>query len=179
MLVKIWNIIVKVIFVGLVLFVLLCCTYWFFHSVPIDKTPINVELTAYKLDKYGNTIDTFPITIEGHIEKYLFQDDRINANISPFDGYTDFCEHNLNDERGGIFYYTDTLGYTNYFATGDDGYEYFAIYFTEGFEQVAIHVRAYREDDPFYTSARYVASVNESDSIEDIIKYCGHWLDLE
>lgn len=162
------KIIGKVLFVCLivccVLFVLYGAAHAFFHNIPISKKPVDVSLTVTKLDAAGEPVDTFPTTIRGNIEKYLRQKDRLNVYIEPFDGYTDFRQHN----NSVISHLFADVYYTSYCATGDSGNEFFYLYFTENFERVAIRVEKYTDDDPFYVNARYVASTNKNDTLTDL-----------
>ena len=173
------KIIGKVLFVCLivccVLFVLYGAAHAFFHNIPISKNPVDVSLTVTKLDAAGEPVDTFPITIKGNIEKYLWQEDRLNVYIEPFDGYTDFRQHN----NSVIFPLGDILYWTCYCATGNSGNESFYLYFTENFEQVAIRVEAYKDDDPFYVNARYVASSLSDINHGEIIEFLGGLLRFE
>ena len=122
----------------------------------------------------GEPIDTFPVVIKGNIEEYLFGGERLNVYIEPFDGYTDFRQHN----NSVIFPLGDILYWTCYCATGNSGNESFYLYFTEDFEQVAILVEQY-EEDTFSVNARYVASSRSDIDHEEVIEFLGGMLRLE
>lgn len=174
MLSKIKKTILIIISCGLALLILLCAAYAFFVNVPIDRTPVDISLTVTKLDEKGQHIDIFPVTINGHVEKYLYQDDRLNVHIDPFDGYVDFHPHNLNNVDGGIFDFPG-LRMTRYYATGSDGFEYFTIYFSEDHSRWAFVV----EDYMFNINGRYVASTNPDSISKDLMDYFGAFLRTE
>ena len=146
--------------------------YAFIREIPIQQTPINVSFNAVKLDDIGNEIKTVPITISGSLNKHLFQDEHIlDVNISDFDGYTNFQKHTLNDISGGALDFTNEIFYSIYFASGSDGLEYFSIYFNEDFSRWAFVVTQYTEENPFYISARYVASTDSNDTVMDLKEF--------
>jgi len=175
---KAMNLIKKILFVCLVvccvLLILYGAAHAFFHNIPISKTPVDVSLSVTKLNAAGEPIDTFPVAIKGNIEEYLFQNDRLNVYIEPFDGYTDFRQHN----DSVIFPLGDILYWTTYCATGNSGNEFFYLYFTEDFEQVAILVEQYKEDT-FSVNARYVASSRSDIDHEEVIEFLGGMLRFE
>lgn len=164
------KIIGKVLFVCLivccVLFVLYGAAHAFFHNIPISKNPVDVSLTVTKLDAAGEPVDTFPITIRGNIEEYLFNGERLNVYIEPFDGYVDFLPHNLNNVDGGIF---DLMGLhrTRYYATGSEGFEYFDVYFSADCNRWAFVV----EDSMYNIKGRYVASADPDEALQDLKDY--------
>lgn len=174
MLQKIKKIVRAVITGALALFILFCSASAFFQNVPIDRIPIDVSLTATKLDEKGEQIGTFPIIIKGEIEKYLLQEDRLNVYIEPFDGYVDFYPHNLNNVDGGIFD-IGGLRMTRYYATGKNGFEYFAVYFSEDHNRWAFVV----EDYMFHINGRYVASADAAVPLQDLKDYFGGFLRIE
>lgn len=176
---RIWDIFIRVIYFLLILFCILFLINMFFKHVPVEKIPVDVQLTAYKMDDNGNEIDTFPITITGHIKKYLFHDDRLDVYITPFDNYKDFLPHKLGDTPGGLFDLGGGCSYTIYHATGISGYEYFYIYFSEDLEKWAFVVEKYMYENPFYINNRYVASCNPNAPFEDVKNYFGGLLRLE
>lgn len=168
MLQKIKKIIFVIIASALVLFILFCCAYAFFKNVPIDRSSLDVTFTVTKLDENGEQIGAFPITINGYIEEYLLQDDRLNVHIESFDGYIDFLPHNHNNVDGGIFDFAG-LRMTRYYATGSNGLAYFTIYFSEDHNRWLLIV----EDYMFQINGRYVASTDSNDTLQDLKDYFG------
>lgn len=171
---KIKDNIAKIVFGGFALITLLGAGYLFFRNVPISRTAVDVSFTATKLDVSGAPIGTFPITIKGDIEKYLFQDDRLDVQIEPFDGYTDFKQHNINGVKGLIVDWVDFYR-TRYVATGSEGFEYFAIYFNEDQSRWALIV----EDHTFAVNGRYIGSTDPNVSVQDLRDYFGDTLQTE
>lgn len=178
MLRKILEIIIKIFYGLIAVLLLLYLVHLGVKYIPIDKTPVDVNMSAYKLDDEGNQIGTVPISISGHINDYWHQYSRIDANIAPFDGYADFQEDDLNNIPGCIVHYGDNY-FTTYYACGSDGFESFYIYFNEDFSRWAFVVTKYTEDNPFYTSARYVASTNSNDTVMDLKNYFDGFLKIE
>lgn len=178
MLRKITEIAIKI-FYGLIAVVLLLGLVQLgVKYIPTDKTPIDVNMSAYKVDDEGNQISTVPISISGSLSDYGNQKSRIDADIAPFDGYTDFQEDDLN----GITGYITRLGdryFTTYYATKSSGFEYFDIYFSEDFSRWAFVVSRYTNEDPSYTCARYVGSTNSDDTVTDLVDYFGGFLRIE
>lgn len=174
MLSKIKKTILIIFSCGVALFILQCAAYAFFGNVPIDRTPVDISLTVTKLDEQGQQIGSFPVTIKGHVEKYLYQDDRLNVHIDPFDGYVDFHPHNLNNVDGGIFDFPG-IRMTRYYATGSEGFVYFVVYFSEDYSRWAFGA----EDDMFHIKDRYVASINPDDTLQDLKDYFGGLLQTE
>lgn len=178
MLLKILEIIIKIFYGLIAVLLLLYLVHLGAKYIPIGKTPVDVSISAYKLDDEGNQIGTVPISISGHISNYLQQHSRIDANIAPFDGYTDFQENDLNGITGYVTRFGDRY-FTTYYATKSSGFEYFDIYFSEDFSRWAFVVTRYTKEDPSYTCARYVGSTNSNDTVMDLIDDFGGLLRIE
>lgn len=180
MLPKAARIVRALVFILLIVATIVFLLHVFFKHVPIAQTPVDVSLTAVKLDDMGNEIKTVPITIKGYINKHLFQEEQVmDVSISAFDGYTNFKMNNINDISGGVVDLSHGYYYTSYYASGSAGFEYFSIYFNEDFSRWAFVVNKYTEENPFFISSRYVATTNSSDTVSDLEKYFGGFLRIE
>ena len=178
MLSKITEIAIKIFYGLIALVLLLGLVQLGLKYIPIGNTPVDVNMSAYKVDDEGNQISTVPISISGYIRDFGNQESRIDANIAPFDGYTDFQENDLNGITGYVTNYAG-LYFTTYYATKSSGFEYFHIYFSEDLSRWAFVVNRYTNEDPFYISARYVGSTNSNDTVTDLVDYFGGLLMIE
>ena len=178
MLRKIWNIAKGIFLVLGIVFILLLFLYAILSKLPKSTTAVDVSLDMVKLDELGNEIGTFPVTIKGEIKEYWFHEDQLDVIISPFESYTEFEPGNSNGLPGGVFDMHSML-HTVYHGKGPDGNEAFAVYFSKDLKYWAFVVTKYTEDNPFYSSARYVASTNSNDTVMDLKNYFDGLLKIE
>lgn len=68
-----------------VLLILAGCLYFF----PIKITPIDITMDALKTGFEGEEMGTVQITVRGTLTEYLFHDDRISLEITPFEDLYD------------------------------------------------------------------------------------------
>lgn len=130
-------------------------------------TPFDLELNAVKLDKYGKVIDDVPISIQGIMKNYLFQQDSIDVTVDPFDDikWMKLSNYSNTNQTGVIFDYgkdwKKVHGYT-YPGTCD-------LLFTDNFKYIVL-----QRWDTFDGNGEryyYVASADESVPIEEVIEY--------
>ena len=134
-------------------------------------TPVNLTLTAVKLDADGNEIGTFPVTIKGVKKNYLFQEDVLDVSISPFDGYVWFkpSEDAPSGKEGVISKYFDECMQVTY-GTAHPEYEnmvFAHLRFTEDFKYITFEFYIPEENERVY----YIASADENCTTQEVKEY--------
>ena len=87
---KIRSIVKEGLFILCALMVLLSLVNLLLSVIPKSRTPIDVSLNAIKIVSEGEIVGTVPITVKGHYVEYFFKGDKLDVDISSFDGLTDF-----------------------------------------------------------------------------------------
>ena len=108
------------------------CLYY----VPTKSTPIDLTLNALKTDRDGNELGTVQITVSGTLTEYLFRDDRLSLQISPFEDLYDIELWGTDDSDSTNIGQPDAYGYYTFDCTassteiGEDTYV-LVVYFRE------------------------------------------------
>ena len=146
----------------LVLLLVLGCILYF---VPWS-TPVDLTLDAAKLDQNGNVIGTAQITINGKRLDYLFQKNRLDIQIDPFDDWDNLMLSNdaATGKKGVINNFEDKFEYINLFATSPNP-TLCELYFTSDFNHLALNFRT-KEG-----RCLYVASAENNRTPEEVIEY--------
>ena len=138
------------------------------YHVPI-RTKIQATCNAMKLDANGNQIGQVQIILEGYRYDYLFQQDRLNIDIAPFDDWKTFhlTEDVSTGKTGLISRFFDKFACVNlYTVSPKTGMISFCkLYITDDFGYIALQIAD--TDETVY----YVASANDSATAEQIIQH--------
>ena len=141
------------------------------------STPINLNMDAVRLDAEGNQVGTTRISIKGYYRDYLFQADRLDLDITPFDGFTfsNDVESGNHGGYGAITYY-DFLDYSQviYSAANEELYSadsafeaVSTIFFDEDLNRWCFRMMPWGDGDIVH----YVASADKSDSTEALLEF--------
>ena len=145
--------------------VLLGCIALALWTIP-KTSNISLSLDAVKLDESGKEIGTAKIEIQGSHLNYLFQEDRINLVIAPFDGLTNIrlitnhSDSAVPSTIGGDYLY---LGFGIWGAPFED-MDLCSLYYTKDFECFSFKV-PHPEGDVYY-----VASASGDYTTQEIVK---------
>ena len=150
--------------IAIALLMIGACIYYFHLSTPVD-----LNLNATKLDSNGNPSYTTPILITGSLRDYVFQDDRLDVRIAPFD---EVLWVRLTEEapskRSGIIYDYFSGCKKVYFhgASHSTDLSFCTMLFTENFEYIALICG---ESDP--QPKIYVASADNTHTAEEVLQF--------
>ncbi len=154
--------------IGIAIAVLLigACIYFFHLSTPVD-----LNINATKLDSNGNPSYTTPILITGSLKDYVFQDDRLDIRISPFDEVlwvrlTEDATRRIN--RTGVIsdHFSGCKQIYFHGASHSTDLSFCKMLFTEDFEYIALICG---ESDP--QPKIYVASADNAHTAEEVLQY--------
>jgi len=148
---------------ALVLLLVLGCVLYF---VP-RSSPFDLTLNATKLDSDGNEIGTTQITIRGKKLDYLFQKDRLEIEVDPFNEWSSFIQvkDSSTGKIGEIFPITDNVMYITFQAVEGDEIASCILYFTIDFDHFALNILG----DEGKTI--YLASVGDDHSADKVIEH--------
>ena len=146
-----------------VFLLLLGCLLFFLHR----STPFDLTLNATKFDKDGIEIGTTQITIRGNRLDYLFQKDRVEIEVDPFDEWSSFMQikDSSTGKIGEIFPITDNVMYITFHAVEGDEISSCILYFTIDFDHFALNILG----DEGKTI--YLASVGDDHSADKVIEH--------
>lgn len=153
----------KIILLALVLVLVLGCLLYFVHR----STPFDLTLNATKLDSDGNEIGTTQITIRGNRLDYLFQKDRVEIEVDPFDKWSSFMQikESSTGKVGKIFPITDNLMYITFHAVEGDEISPCILYFTIDFDHFVLYI------DTDEGRNTYLASVSDDHTADKVLDH--------
>lgn len=141
------------------------------YYVP-NVTKINVTLNAVTLDENGDEIGTVQIAMQGNKQDYLFQEDRVDLSISPFDNLVNITPSNQDGIAGvvhpirsgdySLVYYGASVQTTVNVA---DAYAFCTLAFSDDLDCWAF--RRYENGKETY----YVASVSGNYTTKELVAF--------
>ena len=147
----------------LVFLLLIGCFLYFLHR----STPFDLTLNATKFDKDGNEIGTTQITIRGNRLDYLFQKDRVEIEVDPFDEWSRFLQIKdaSSGKKGEIFSYKNKIKWMTFDAVEGDEFASCILYFTTDFDHFALYILG----DEGKTT--YLASVGNDHTADKVLDH--------
>ena len=135
-------------------------------------TKINITLNAVKLDENGNEIGTVQIVIQGNKQDYLFQEDRVDLSIEPFDNLVNITPSNQ-DGIAGVIHPTFVGDYSLVYYGASvqttvnvtDAYAFCTLAISDDLGRWAFR-RSENGKETYY-----VASVSGNDTTEELIAF--------
>ena len=146
-----------------VFLLLLGCLLFFLHR----STPFDLTLNATKFDKDGIEIGTTQITIRGNRLDYLFQKDRVEIEVDPFDKWSSFMQikDSSTGKIGEIFPITDNVMYITFHAVEGDEFASCILYFTTDFDHFVLYI------DTDEGRNTYLASVRDDHTADKVLDH--------
>jgi len=148
----------------LLFLIVLACLFYF---VPWS-TPIDLMLNATKFDQDGNEIGTTQIHIYGKRLDYLFQEDRLDIELDPFDGWKAFGLSTYgNTTKKGVIIPSPSgrIKAIGLHAVEGANSALISLYFTDSFDHFVLEF--VQEDETYY----YLASIGDDHTADKVFDF--------